>query len=260
MKSTVGNKNGISLVDSVVLVTGASRKRGIGQALVHEAINRGAKKVYATARKLSQLEDLVAECNGKVVPLELDVTNSENIDKIAKEASDVQVLINNAGLAGLSGCTDNLDLKLARQEMDVNFFAPLEIISKFSPHLIKNENSAVVNVVSIAGLYPTPILVSYSASKAALYSLTQAVRIEMSQHHVPVFGVYPGPIDTDMADAVDVAKETPADLAIRVFDGMEKGQLDITTDRLSDKFVNFLKVDMDAVLALKEEFEKAGQN
>lgn len=239
-------------------MTGANRKKGIGRSLVEEAIKRGAKKVYATVRHISQLDDLVAKFEGKVVSIELDVTNSEQIKRVVQIANDTQVLINNSGAVGFTGCIRNYDEKIARQEMEVNYFAPLHLINAFSKNLIKNSNCAMVNIISIGGLYPSPVHVTYSASKAALYSLTQAIRIEMMMysHFIPVFGVYPGPIDTDMAENIEVKKETPANVALRVFDAMEQGILDITTDALSDNFLNYLKKDPKVIEAIKKEFNR----
>ncbi len=240
--------------DLVVSVTGASRKRGIGRALAVEAIERGAKKVYVTARKASDLDDLVAKFDQKVVPVELDVTDLKQIQKIAHEASDTQVLINNAGTAGFSGCIYNYNEKTARQEMEVNYFGPLHLMHAFSENLIKNKGGAIVNVISIGGLSPYPLTATYCASKAAVYSLTQSARIEMAQHGIPVFGIYPGPIDTDMADDIKVRKESPANVAIRVFDGMEQGIKDITPDPLADAFAGYLKEDPTAMEAVRKEF------
>lgn len=243
----------IPIKDSVVFITGANRERGIGRALVEEAIKRGAKKVYATARQISQLDDLVKKFQGKVIAVELDVTNKEQIQKVAQNANDTQILINNAGVAENSGCVYNYDEETARQEMEVNYFGPLHLMKAFSKSLIKNNNFAIVNIISIAGLYPSPNHITYAASKAALHSLTRAVRIELiRQHSIPVFGVYPGPIDTDMSDDMKIKKESPANVALRVFDGMEQGILEITTDALSDSFVSFLKIDRQAIEEAKK--------
>jgi len=247
-----------SVNNLVVFVTGTNRENGIGRALVEEAIKRGAKKVYATARNISQLDGLAAKSQDKVVPIELDVTNLEQVQEAAQRANDTQVLINNSGVAGFSGCIYNYDEKTARQEMEVNYFGPLRLMNAFARNLIKNSNGAIVNIISIGGLYPSPVLVTYSASKAAIYSLTRAVRIEMIKHShsIPVFGVYPGPIDTDMAKGIDASVESPANVAIRVFDGMEMGIIDITTDTLSDNFVDYLKIDTKIIDALKKAFSK----
>lgn len=240
----------------VALLTGAGKPNGIGRALVEGALARGAKKVYATARKLSQLDDLVAQYPDQVVPLELDVTDRSQIAKIAEIAADTQVLINNAGVAGPNSCIHDYNEDLARLEMEVNFFAPLHLINAFAPRLIQNGSGAIVNVVSIAGLYPSPRNTTYAASKAACYSLTEALRIEMLRggHNIPVFGVYPGPIDTAMTGSLNVQKESPANLANRVFDQMEQGVLDITTDALSDHFQVYLQKDPRPIQAVKEFF------
>ncbi len=228
---------------AVIFITGASRKRGIGHALVKEAVKRGAKKVYATARSISQLDSLASQYPGIVVPLSLDVTNKNEVAKVAQEASDVQILINNAGSAGYSGICFSHSEEVARLEMEVNYFGPMNLIRAFCKTLIKNQNAAIANVVSIGGLSPFPLAATYSASKAAAHSLTQSVRAELAPHGVSVFGIYPGPIDTDMADEVDLEKETPANAAIRIFDGIEQGIEDITTDSFADNFVKQLRLD-----------------
>lgn len=248
----------INVKDSVVFITGASRKRGIGRALAEEAVRRGAKKIYVTARQIAELDDLVARHRDKVIALELDVTSNEQVKSAAQKACDTQILINNAGAVGLSACIQNYNEKTARLELEVNYLAPLKIMHEFSKNLIRNHGCAIVNIISIGGLYPSPMHATYSASKAALYSLTQAVRIEMvrRQYSIPVFGVYPGPIDTDLADGLNVSKASSADLALRVFDGMEKGILDITTDALSDNFDGLLRKDPKAIAALKQAFAR----
>lgn len=237
----------IVVKDSVIFITGASRTRGIGRALVEEAVKRGAKKVYATARNISQLDSLVSQYQGIVVPLTLDVTHRNEDDQIAQKASDTQILINNSGVAGFSGICFHYSEEVARQEFEVNYFGLINLIRAFSKTLIKNQNSAIANVVSIAGLSSFPMAATYSASKAAAHSLTQAVRAELTPHGVRVFGVYPGPIDTDMADGVDLEKETPANAAIRIFDGIEQGVEDITTDGFADDFVKKIRLDPKAV-------------
>ncbi len=210
----------VSVKDLVILVTGANREKGIGHALIEEGIQRVAKKIYATARNITKLKDLVTKFKETVIPVELDVTNFNQIKKIAQIASDTQVLINNSGIAGFSGCTYNYDEQKARQEIEVNYFGPLHLMNVFKKNLLNNGNGAIVNIISIGGLYPSPTHITYSASKAALYSLTQATRIEMMMysHLIPIFGVYPGPVDTDMAKDIKVNKESPANIAVRIFE------------------------------------------
>ena len=120
--------------------------------------------------------------------------------------------------------------------------------------MLTNENGAVVNVSSIAGLCPFPLAPTYSASKAALFSITQTARMELAERGIAVFGVYPGPIDTDMAESLKVSKDTAENAAKRIFDGMEEGIEDITTDSLADHFRNYLVPDPEAMKAVEKEF------
>lgn len=237
----------IVVKNAVILITGANRKRGIGRALVEEAAKRGAKKIYATARNISQLYSLSSQYPEIVVPLKLDVTNKDEINRVVQVASDTQVLINNSGFAGYSGFCFNYDERVARQELEVNYFGSLNLINAFCKTLIKNQNAAVANIISIGGLSSFPLAATYSASKAAAHSLTQSVRAELMHYGVSVFGIYPGPIDTDMADGLNFAKEIPANAASRIFDGIEQGIEDITTDDFADNFIKNLRLDPKAV-------------
>lgn len=229
--------------DSVVFITGCNRERGIGRALVVEAAKRGASKIYATARDISQLEDLTSQYRGMIIPLNLDVTDKCQIELISRFAHDTQILINNSGVVGYSGICFNYNEEVARQEIEVNYFGTLNLVRAFTKNLINNKNAAIVNIISIGGLSTFPLTATYCASKASAHSLTQSVRAELAPHNVSVYGVYPGPIDTDMADGVDFEKETPANAAIRIFDGVESGIEDITTDKFSDSFVKRFRED-----------------
>src|SRR5687767_12782327 len=110
----------ITVKDKIIFITGTNRKRGIGRALVEEALKRGAKKVYASARQASELDDLVAKHHGKVIAIPLDVTSYEQVKNAAQKATDTQILINNAGTVGLSGCIENYNEKVARLELEIN--------------------------------------------------------------------------------------------------------------------------------------------
>ena len=236
---------GISVRDAVVFVTGANR--GIGRAIAEEAVARGAKKVYAAARNVGALQDLVDQHPECVVAVQLDVTDSGQIDSAATQAQDAQILINNAGVASFSGLIYDYDEEAARREMETNYFGPLNVSRNFAQALISNGNGAVATVISIGGLSNFPAAATYSASKAAAHSLTQGLRAELAPQGVAVFGIYPGPIDTDMAAGLDFDKESPANVAICIFDQMEEGVEDITTDAFADEFVRNLKADSKAV-------------
>lgn len=215
---------------STALVTGANR--GIGRALVEALIARGAARVYAGARRPAELDALVAQSGGRVVPLLLDVTNVEHVRAAAAQATDVTLVINNAGIARKIGgqLTDADWVTYAREEFEVNAVAPLVVTQAFAPILKANGGGAILNVSSVAGLTAYPLFLSYSASKAAVHSITLSTRALLAAQGTFVAGVYPGPIDTDMASKVPFAKTPVADGANAILDGLEAGVEDILPD------------------------------
>jgi NAD(P)-dependent dehydrogenase (short-subunit alcohol dehydrogenase family) len=225
-----------TIQDSVALVTGTNKANGIGQAIVDALLAQGAKKVYATARDASQLADLVAKYDGKVVAVGLDVTDLDAIAELPKTYPDVTLIVNNAGY--FSGKSSVDDIKFAHQEILINYIAPLALVQSYASTFDKLENvaedtkpTAVVNVASIASFVNFPIGGTYSASKAALHSLTAAQRRDLKNSLV--IGVYPGPIDTDMARAFDVAKATPSTVAQTVMDALKTGTEEVFPDPMS---------------------------
>jgi NAD(P)-dependent dehydrogenase (short-subunit alcohol dehydrogenase family) len=220
----------ITIQNTTALVTGANR--GIGRALVEALVARGAAKVYAAARRPETLADLVAQSGGRVVPLTLDITRPDQIGAAVAEAGDVALLINNAGIvAQFAGeFTDPRWLTAAREEYEVNVVGTLAVTQAFAPVLARQGGGAVVNVSSVAGLVSFPIITSYSASKAALHSVTQATRASLRGQNTSVIGVYPGPIDTDMAAQFQTEKTSPAEAADAILDGIEAGDEEVFPD------------------------------
>ena len=216
---------------AVALVTGANR--GIGRALTEALLTRGVKKVYATARNPEALRALHDE---RVVSLRLDVTDVDQIRAAAEAASDVELVFNNAGVTLARGITDSTVLEEARREMEVNYFGPLQLLHRLAPTLARNGGGSVVNIGSLAGLTNLPVAPTYSASKAALHSLTQAARLLLGPQGTSVFGVYSGPVDTDMAREVAMPKASPRDVAFAILDGIEAGQEDIFPDSAGADF------------------------
>lgn len=212
--------------ETVAFVTGASRV-GIGQAIVEALVQMGAKTVYATARRLADLDNLVAKHGGKVVPVVLDVTDLTAIKGLSLKFPDVNLLINNAGYVMPSPAVDG-DVAAAQLEMQVNYIAPMAITSSFSEVLKKSSSSAVVNINSISSLVNGGAVPTYAASKAAAHSLTQAQRREMP--FSLVIGVYPGPIDTDMTKMASHPKESPQTVADAVINSLAKGEEDVFPD------------------------------
>src|SRR5712691_7660219 len=203
---------------AVALVTGANR--GIGRALTEALLSRGVKKVYATARNPEALRGLRDE---RLVALRLDVTDADQIHAAGEAAPDVELVFNNAGVALASGIADSTVLDQARREMEVNYFGPLQLLQRIAPSLARNGGGAIVNIGSAAGLTNVPFLPTYSASKAALHSLTQAARIILGAQGTSVFGVYAGPVDTDMSRELAFQKTSPRHVAFAILDGIEAG-------------------------------------
>lgn len=201
-----------------VLVTGANR--GLGRALVDEALNRGARRVYAGSRQPFTHPD------ERVVPVILDVTDPAQIQAAAERVESLDILINNAGLS----LPDDLGKRAALdQHLSVNYFGTWAVTQAFLPALTRS-GGAVVNVVSLAALAAVPVLPAYSASKAAAFALTQSVRALLASRGVRVHAVLPGPIDTDMVRDLDVPKTPPEAVARGILDGIERGEEEIFPD------------------------------
>jgi NAD(P)-dependent dehydrogenase (short-subunit alcohol dehydrogenase family) len=221
----------LKIEGTIALVTGANR--GIGRALAEALLDRGAGKVYATARNPHALTTLL---DGRLVPLQLDVTDGDQIRAVAEAVWDVQLVISNAGVALATAFAESADISNARREMEVNYFGPLQLLQRLAPTLAKNGGGAVVTIGSVAGLTNLPMVPTYSASKAALHSLTQAARSLLEGQGTSVFGVYAGPVDTDMSRALPVPKASPREVADAVLDGIEAGEPDIFPDSFAVDF------------------------
>ena len=216
----------------VALVTGANR--GIGKAIVEALLERGASKVWAGSRQVEALSDLKAAYGSRLEVLKLDVTREDDVAAAARKATDVTLLVNNAGVANAIGkpATDAEWARVGRLEFDVNFFGSFAVSQAFAPALARNRG-AIVNVGSVAGLVNFPILLSYSASKAALHSLTQGLRAGLKAQGIQVYGVYPGPVDTDMTKGFEMDKASAKDVARAILDGLAGGTEDIFPDPMA---------------------------
>lgn len=212
------------------LVTGANR--GIGQSLVAALLDRGAKKVYAGARRPGDLDSVHALDPARVVPVRLDVTHSTDRFNLAQTAGDTSLLFNNAGVLDIGRVLDVSAAAVARN-FDVNCFGLLNVTRALAPALVAN-HGAVVNVLTVVALASMPALGAYSASKAAAWSITQSLRCDLGQQGVSVFGVFPGAVATDMIRAFDMPKAAPAAVASAILDGIEHGTEDIFPDAMSE--------------------------
>jgi NAD(P)-dependent dehydrogenase (short-subunit alcohol dehydrogenase family) len=212
-----------SLANQTVLVTGANR--GMGREYVAQLLGRGVAKVYAAARNPRAID--VAD--PRVVPLQLDVTDPTSIAEAAQAATDVSVLINNAGISRATSVLDPDTSKL-RGELETNLFGPLAMASTFADR-IAERSGAIVNVASI--LAWMPVGASYGVSKAAMWSATDSMRTELAPRGVQVVGVYVGLVDTDMAKFTDYPKSDPADVIRQVLDGIESSADEVLADEMT---------------------------
>jgi len=211
----------MNISNKIILITGASR--GIGRALVEEALKRGAKKVYAGTRRTFTHPD------PRVVPLILDVTDPEQIQQAVSEVTSLDILINNAGIAYYDDLSDRA---MIDKHLAVNLFGTYALSRAFLPALIRS-HGAIVNNLSVVALASLPPIASYSISKAAAFSLTQSLRAFLAGQGVRVHAVLTGPTDTDMTKGFDIPKSAPQVIAQGVFDGVEKGVDDIFPDPMS---------------------------
>ena len=211
----------MTIADKAVLVTGANR--GIGQALVAEALSRGAKRVYAATRRP------VTHSDSRVTPVTLDVTNAAQIQGAVDEIESLDILVNNAGLA----LDDDLsDPSVLERHLAVNLFGTYSVTRAFLS-LLTGSGGAIVNNLSMNALAPLPLIPAYSISKAAAFNLTQSLRVLLAARGVRVHAVLTGPVDTDMTRGLDIPKAAPESVARAIFDGVEQGQEEIFPDAMS---------------------------
>jgi len=220
----------MTITDKTILVTGANR--GLGQALVEEALIRGAQRVYAAARQP------FAHPDDRVTPLIMDVTDWAQIQRAVESVESLDILINNAGVS----LPDDLSSRAAfEQHFDVNVYGPLMVTQALLPSLTQSRGR-IVNVVSIGAFAAVPILPAYSASKAAAFSVTQSLRALVAGRGVSVHAVLPGPIDTDMIRELPIPKASPASVARASFDGLENGDEEIFPDPFSEMLAESWRV------------------
>jgi NAD(P)-dependent dehydrogenase (short-subunit alcohol dehydrogenase family) len=212
-----------SLKGAVVLVTGANG--GIGTEFVKDALRRGATKIYASARTPRTWDD------ERIVPLELDINDAASIAAAVSAAPDITVLVNNAGALPPSASILDLSEDELREGMETNFFGPVRLAQAFAPVLTSQPESAMINVHSVASWYAFGGI--YSASKAALWSATNSLRLELAPRGVHVVGVHVGYVDTAMAAQATGPKMNPADLVTTVHDALESDEYEVIADELT---------------------------
>ncbi len=219
----------MKIKDRTILITGANR--GIGRATVDALLAAGAAKIYAGSRKLEALPDFG---DSRVVPLEIDITNADSVSKAAETAGDIDLLINNAGTLSMGSVLDS-PIQSIESDMNVNYYGTLAMARAFVPVLESKRDAGIVNVVTIAAFVNFPGLAGYSPSKAALFSLSQGLRIELAPRGIAVHTVNPGPIDTDMAKDLEMDKTSPETAAANIVRGLENDEADIFPDAAAEQ-------------------------
>jgi NAD(P)-dependent dehydrogenase (short-subunit alcohol dehydrogenase family) len=230
----------VKIQGTVALVTGANR--GIGRAFVDELLARGASKVYAGARDSASVQ--VAD--PRIVAIALDVADPERVAAVAEQLSDVALVVNNAGV-GSAAFALQASLDDARYELEVNYLGVVSMTTAFAPVLASNGGGAFVNMLSVVSFVGTPLLSTYSASKAAAWNYTNAARIQLTAQGTEVLGVHVGFVDTDLTSSLDVEKIAPAKVAQAAFDALEAGQSEALVDDFSRAIKQGLSDDQSAI-------------
>lgn len=215
----------MNLSTATVFITGANR--GLGLALAREALAQGARKVYVAARNPDGI-DLPG-----VVPIRLDVTSEADIATLAEQAPDVNLLINNAGVAEFGGFLSDTSVDAARRQMEVNFFGPLRVTQALAPVLAANGGGAVLNVLSVASWINRPLLGTYGATKSAAWALTNGLRHELREQGTRVSGLHVGFIDTDLTQGIDAPKLDAAQVARETLQAVAEGREEILVGDLT---------------------------
>ncbi|HEX4344012.1 MAG TPA: SDR family oxidoreductase [Solirubrobacteraceae bacterium] len=229
---------------ATAVVTGANR--GIGRAIAEELLARGAAKVYAAVRDVANVTD------PRLTPVRLDVTDPAQVAAVAAQLGDVDLVVNNAGIARPA---TPLAAKLdgARAELEANFLGLVSTTQAFAPVLAANGGGAFVNVLSVASWVGLPSLSTYSASKAAAWSYTNSARIELKRQDTQVVGVHVGFVDTDLTAGLDVEKVSPQSVAVSALDALEQGRPEAVVDAFSANVKAGLSDDMNLVYPGVEE-------
>ena len=210
---------------SVALVTGANR--GLGKSLVQALLAAGARKVYVGSRTLIETTD------PRVQPLKLDITNVQDVAAAAEAAQDVNILVNNAGVASFTSFLTTTSLNDAREAIETNYFGTLAMVQAFAPILKRNGGGTIVNILSVVSWFTSPFLGTYSVSKAAEWSLTNGIRVELRSQGTQVVGVHVGYMDPDMTANIKEPKISPEEVAARVIEGVLADQEEVLADQRS---------------------------
>src|SRR5581483_7100453 len=225
----------MKVAGSIALVTGANR--GLGLGFARALLEKGAATVYAAARKPE------AVTLRGVVPLRLDVTSDEDVIAAVRAAGDIDLLVNNAGIARPGGFLAEGAVEAAREQLEVNFNGPLRIARAFAPVLARNGGGAIINVLSVASWMNGPMLATYGASKSAAWALTNGLRIELAGQGTQVVGLHAGFIDTDLTRNIDAPKSSPEEIVRTTLGALERGDGQVLADEITRQVHRGLSAD-----------------
>ncbi len=231
----------MKLANAVVLITGANR--GIGEAFAREALARGARRVYAAARDPASVK------LPGVLPIQLDVTDPEQVARAARDVRDATLVINNAGVAETGGFLQEGALASAQRQLDVNFFGMLRMAQAFAPVLAANGGGALLNVLSIASWINRPLLGTYGATKSAAWALTNGLRHELRAQGTQVTALHMGFVDTDLTRGIEMPKSTPEAIVREALNGLEAGMEEVLADPATQQVRQSLSTATPAYLA-----------
>lgn len=219
--------------DKIVLVTGANR--GIGKVLVESFIEHGAAKVYAAVRNVESASPLVEKYGDKIVPIQIDLADPKSIVAAARSAEDVQVVINNAGALKTATPLSEDAIASLEFQMKINVYGLIHMAQAFAPVLKTNGGGVFAQLNSVASMKSASNFATYCASKAAAYSITQALRELLSEQGTIVLSVHPGPIATDMGDAAGLTEiaEPPALVADGIIKALQAGDFHVFPDSMA---------------------------
>jgi NADP-dependent 3-hydroxy acid dehydrogenase YdfG len=231
--------------NAVVLLTGADGD--IGKAFIEELLNQNVRKIYITGINIEKLSALASQHPNTLFPFILDVTDSSQIKDFCSNHTDINILINNAGVELKSNFLNLKAHEYAKLEMDINYIGVVNLTNELIPILKYNANAAIINILSIASLYVIKRLSTYCASKTATHIFTQSIREDLAEDNIKVFGIYPGYVDSKMSSDVEYDKISPQALVKNICNDINLDLYNVFPDRMSIAFKNSNKLNIDYI-------------